>query len=145
MPTFTAGATTPAAGTAAAYATINTGANRRAFVREMGLSTTAATASSIGFGIPANTPVTTTTQTPQPHDPADAASTALLGTAWSTAPTAPTTFWRKFTLGAAVGAGVIWKLALDERMVLAKSTWMTWWNYGGATASALDMYCEYDE
>lgn len=145
MPTFTVGYTSIAAGTAAAYDTVNTGANRRAFVREMGLSTTAATSSSIGFGVPANTPVATTTIVPQPHDAADATSTALLGTAWSTAPTAPSVFWRKFTLGAAVGAGLIWKLALDERMILAKSAWFTHWNYGGATAAALDSYVEYDE
>ena len=145
MPTFSAGATTPAAGTAAAYQTLNTGANRRGFVRETGMSTTAATSSSIGFGIPANTPVATTTITPNPHDAADAAATLVVGTAWSTAPTAPSVFDRKFTLGAAVGAGVIWKLALDERIVLAKSTWKVWWNYGAATASALDTYCEYDE
>lgn len=145
MPTFTAGFTTPAAATAAAYATLNSGANRRGFVREVGCSTTAATASSVGIGIPANTPVATTTITPQPHDAADAASTLLVGTAWSTAPTAPTVFYRKFTLGAAVGAGFIFKLALDERVVLAKSTWITWWNYGAATASVLDCYVEYDE
>lgn len=145
MPTFTAGATTPGAGAAAAYDTENTGANRRGFLRELGFSTTTAVASSIGLGVPANTPVATTTITPQAHDAADAASTVLVGTAWSTAPTVPATFFRKFTLGAAVGAGVIWKLALDERIILAKSTWFTAWNYGAATASPLDCYVEYDE
>lgn len=145
MPTFTAGATTPAPVTAAAYATVNTTANRRAILREIGAFTTAATASSIGVGTPANTPVTSTTVAPNPHDGADAASTALLGTAWGTAPTAPTIFDRKVTLGAAVGAGVIFKLALDERIFIAKSAWKVLWNYGAATASALDVYVEYDE
>lgn len=145
MPTFTVGATTPAAGSAASYATLNTTAARRAAVREVGLSTAAATSSSVGLGIPANTPVATTTIVPNPHDAQDATSTALLGTAWSTAPTVPAVFDRKFTLGAAVGAGVIWKWALDERIVLAKSTWKVLWNFGVATASPLDMYVEYDE
>lgn len=145
MPTFAVGGTTIAAGTAAAYATFNTVASRRALIREVGLFTTAATSTSIGLGIPANTPAATTTIVPNPHDASDAVSTALLGTAWSTAPTAPTVFDRKVTLGAAVGAGVIWKLALDERIILAKSSWKTFWNYGGATGSAVDMYIEYDE
>jgi hypothetical protein len=145
MPTFTAGATTVAAGSAAPYFTMNTGAARRALLREQGLFTTAATSSEVSFGIPGNTPSTYTTVTPQPHDAADAASTALLGTAWTTVPTVPTVFWRKCTLGAAVGAGVIWKVALDERWIMAKSTWLVWWNAGGATASALDVYVEYDE
>lgn len=145
MPTFTVGGTTPAAGAAASYATFNTGAARRALIREIGLFTTAATSSSIGLGTPANTPTTSTTITPNPHDAADAASTAVLGTAWSVAPTVPTVFDRKVTLGAAVGAGVIWKLALDERIILAKSAFKVFWNYGGASGSALDMYVEYDE
>lgn len=145
MPTFTVGASTPAAGSAASYATLNTTANRRAAIREIGISTAAATSSSVGLGTPANTPVATTTIVPNPHDAADAVSTALLGTAWSTAPTVPTVFDRKFTLGAAVGAGVIWKLALDERIVVAKSAWKVLWNFGVATASVLDCYVEYDE
>jgi len=145
MPTFTVGGTTPAAGAAAAYATMNTTANRRALMREIGLFTTAATASSVSLGTPANTPVATTTIVPNPHDAADAASSALLGTAWSTAPTAPSVFDRKTTLGAAVGAGVMWKLAIDERIAIAKSAWKVFWNHGGASGSALDVYVEYDE
>ena len=145
MPTFTGGGTSPAAATAAAYATINTTANRRALLREIGFFTTAATASSVSLGTPANTPVATTTIVPNAHDAADAASSALLGTAWSTAPTAPTVFDRKATLGAAVGAGVMWKLALDERIIIAMSAWKVLWNHGAATASALDVYVEYDE
>jgi hypothetical protein len=145
MPTFSTGFTTPAAATAAAYATQNASAARRNFLRELGCSTTAATASSVGMGVPANTPVVTTSIVPQPHDAADAASTGVIGTAWSTAPTAPTVFFRKQTLGAAVGAAFIYKLALDERIILAKSAFWVWWNYGASTAAALDCYCEYDE
>lgn len=145
MPVFTVGASTPAPVTAAAYATVNTTANRRAKIKEIGCSTNAATASSVGLGTPANTPVATTTIVPGAHDAGDAASTALLGTAWSTAPTAPTVFDRKFTLGAGVGAGFIWKWATDEMIAIAKSAWKVLWNFGSATASVLDMYVEYDE
>jgi hypothetical protein len=82
---------------------------------------------------------------PQPKDAADAVSTALLGTAWGTAPTAPSVFRRQTILGAAVGAGTIWKFALDERTWLAKSTWEVLWNFGTATSAALTYYYEYDE
>jgi hypothetical protein len=146
MPTFEAGATTPAAGSAAAYLTLNTTANRRALLREQGFFTTAATSSSIGMNVPANTPTNQTTIAPVAKDAADATSTATLATAWSTVPTAPTAvYFRKVTLGAAVGAGVIWKVALDERWILAKSAYWVWWNYGGSTAAALDVYLEIDE
>jgi hypothetical protein len=146
MPTFEAGFTTPAAGTNAAYVTLNTASSRRAFVREQGFFTTAATASSIGMNTPANTPTNAAQIAPLPKDSADASSTMTIAVSWSTVPTTPTNaYFRKVTLGAAVGAGVIWKVALDERWILAKSAYWVWWNYGGSTASALDGYIEADE
>lgn len=147
MPTYTAAATQASGtGTAAAYVTLNTGSARRALIREVGVFNGAATSSSVGMGTPANTPATSTTITPVAHDLADATATALLGTAWGTAPTAPTVFQRQTILGAAVGAGTIWKLALDERIILAKSAWNVLWNFGGSTSSAnMSFYYEYDE
>lgn len=145
MPTYSVGATTVGAASGAPYATFRTSANRRAFLREMGLFTTAATASSVGFGIPANTPTASASIQPLPHDSADAGADSRIDTAWSAAPTAPATFDRKCTLGAAVGAGVIWKLALDERIVMAKATWKVFWNHGAGAGSVLDVYVEHDE
>jgi hypothetical protein len=146
MPTFTVGGTTVAAANAAPYATFGTTAARRAFIREVGLFCTAATASSIGLGNPGNTPAPTTTIVPNPHDAADASSTATLGTAWTvTPPTVPAVYDRKVTLGAAIGSGVIWKLSLDERIIIAKSAFKVFWNHGAGAGSALDMYIEYDE
>lgn len=145
MPMFSVGGSTPAAANAAAYATINTTANRRASIFEIGVSCNAATQSSVGIGTPANTPVATTTIAPNPQDSADAASSALLGTAWSTAPTAPTIFDRKYTLGAAVGAGFIFPWAADKPLRIAKSAWKCLWNFGAAAGSVLDMYALYEE
>lgn len=146
MPTFEVGTTNAAGtGTAAAYCTLNTTANRRAAIREIGVFCGAATSSSVGEGIPANTPVATTTIVPVAKDANDAASTALMGTAWSTPPTAPSVFRRQTILGAAVGAGTIWKFALDERTWLSKSTWETLWNFGSTTSAPLTAYYEYDE
>lgn len=145
MPTYTVAATTAAIGAAAAYVTVNTTAARRALIREIGMFAGTAVACSIGLGTPANTPTTTTTVVPQAHDAADAVSTALLGTAFGTAPTAPTIFQRQTILGAAVGAGTIWKLALDERVIVAKSAWTCLWNFGAATSAPLTVYFEIDE
>jgi len=146
MPTFEAGFTTVAAGAAAAWATANTGANRRWLLREQGWFTTAATSSSIGMNLPANTPTNQSNITPVALDAADATATVSYATAWSTVPTAPTAvYFRKVTLGAATGAGVIWKKAIDERWILAKSTYWVWWNYGGAQGAILDSYAEGDE
>lgn len=142
---FEVGGTTPAAASAAAYATLNTGANRRGKIRELGWTTTAATASSVGLGVPANTPVASTTITPLAQDSQDATGSVLLGTAWSTAPTAPTTFFRKLTVGAAIGAGIAWPWPSDARLTMQKSTWLTLWNYGGAAGSALDVYVQLSE
>lgn len=145
MNVYEVATTTAAIATAAGYVTLNTTAARRAGVREIGTYAGTAVSCPIGEGIPANTPVATTTIVPQAKDAADATSTALLGTAWSTPPTAPSVFRRQLILGASVGSGNIWKFALDELTVLAKSTWSTLWNFGAATSAPLTMYFEYNE
>jgi hypothetical protein len=145
MPTYEVATTTAAIATAAAYVTLNTTAARRAAIREFGMFAGSAVQCNIGEGIPANTPVTTTTIVPVAKDANDATSTALLGTAWSTPPTAPTVFRRETILGAAIGSATIWKFALDERTWLSKSTFEVLWNFGGATSAPLTTYYEYDE
>jgi hypothetical protein len=145
MPTFEVATSTAAIGTAAPYVTMGTTAARRAALRELGNFAGTAVACFIGEGIPANTPVASTTIVPVAKDANDAASTTTLGTAWSTTPTAPTVFRRQTVLGAAVGAGTIWKFALDERTWLSKSTFNVLWNFGAATSAPLTTYFEYDE
>jgi hypothetical protein len=143
VPNFEVGFTGIAAGSAAAYATLNAAASRRVFLREQGWFTTSAVATQIGMNTPANTPTNQSSLTPLPLDTNDATGTSSLATAWSTVPTAPTNvYFRKVTLGAASGAGVIWKKALDEPWVLAKSAYWVWWNYGGSAGAAPDAYLE---
>lgn len=145
MPVFEVATTTAAIATAAGYTTFGTTAARRAGIREIGCYAGTAVSCSIGEGIPANTPVPTTTIVPVAKDAADAASTATLGTAWSTPPTAPSVYRRQTILGAAVGSGNIWKFALDELTMLAKSTFQTLFNFGAATSAPLTLYIEYNE
>lgn len=155
MAGFRAGATTPAAASAAPYATIRA-VTRRVRIMEMVLFTTAATASSISCGTPANnnTMVATTSITPLPtildNVTNDAAATAKLDTAWSTAPTVPGTFGEKLTLGATIGQGYVLKRVMDykEPITLGFATnpqVLVVWNHGGSAGSALDMYVLLDE
>lgn len=145
MPTYEVATTVAAIAANAPYSSLGTTAARRAAMREIDVFAGSAVACSVGEGVPANTPVATTTIVPQPKDPADAASTALLGTVWSTAPTSPTVFRRETVLGAAIGSGVIWKFALDERTWIPKSAFSTLFNFGGATSAPLTITIEYDE
>jgi hypothetical protein len=145
VPTFEVATTTAAIASGAAYVTLGTTAARRAAIREINVFAGSAVSCAVGEGVPSNTPVPTTTIVPQPKDPADAASTALLGTAWSTPPTSPAVFRRETILGAAIGSGVIWKFALDERTWVPKSAFSVLWNFGGATSAPLTVTIEYDE
>lgn len=141
-----------AAVTNAPYASINAGATRRVSICELGIFTRAATSSNVFVGHPANEatpPVATGTVTPGPHDPADtAAALARIAATWTTAPTQPAAPLYQFTLGAAVGAGFVRKFApgSDDCIKLGLSGWLAIFNpAGGATGSALDVYCEFDE
>src|SRR5687767_4306614 len=81
---------------------------RRVQVHEIGITLQAATASTFGIGRPQNTPVGGTNNIAPPGDAADAAfggSNILAG--WSTAPTAPATFFRRHGFPATIGSGII--------------------------------------
>lgn len=149
MPVYTTAATTPAAAAGAPYATFHTGANRRAFIREIHYSTQSATFSQIGIVYPNNGPTATTSTTPVAHDTDDATPTCALDTAWGVAPTiAVTPSWlRKHDLGPAQGQILIQTMPLDNEGVitLAKSTFLVFWNFGAAAGSALDIVIVYEE
>ncbi len=134
-----------AAATGAAYATLHTGAGQRAKIREIGIALSAATLSSIGLGRPANTPVATTSALGQALDPNDVAATVNADTVWSTAPTAPSVFVRRFVLPAVAGAGLIWTFPADAPLVLNVSSWLVLWNFGASTAAAPDLYVKWEE
>jgi len=129
--------------TGAAYATLHTAATQRCLIREIGLWTTAATASTIQLARPGNTPVASTSTLGSAIDPADAASGINVDTAWSTAPTLGAKL-RTVVLPATIGAGVIWTF-YDMPLVIPVSSYLVFWNSGGATASILNGYVTWDE
>jgi len=136
---------TVAAATGAAYQTIHTPAGTRGFLRELGISVNAATASSVGLGRPANTPTATTSVLGLAHDVADAASAINVDTAWSTAPTAPTQFLRRVVFPATAGVGLIWAFPPGQEIIMGLSSWLVLWNFGGATGSILSTYWTWEE
>jgi hypothetical protein len=146
MPIYTVSATTTAATTGSAYCTFHTVASRRAYIREIRIFNTAATASPVGLIRPNNTPVASTSVVPVAYDVNDAASTALMDTAWSTAPTiGSNVFLRKSNLANVQGAYDVWTFPQVNGLPLAVSSFYVLWNYGGSTASALDVTFIYEE
>lgn len=137
------GVLTAAPITGAAYCSLHTGATRRARIWEITCTSTAGTASSVGVGIPANTPVATTSELVQALDRNDPAGTVNADTAWSTAPTTPAHFWRRFAIPATAGSGFTW--IFQRPLIVPVSSWICLWNFGGATAAILTAYFSLDE
>lgn len=145
MGIFSTSVATPAAGAGAAYATIHTPAGRTCRIREIGSFNNAATASSIGLIRPTNTPVATTSVLGQAQDPILGASLVNVDTAWSTAPTVGTTFFRRVQLPATISAGIIWTFPIDAPLILAASSWLVVWNFGAGAGSVQQLYMVWDE
>jgi len=147
MPVYTTGFQSIGAAAGAPYATFHTVATRRAYIRQFSFFTTQPIQSSIGIVYPNNVPVATTSTTPVALDTADATPTCAADTVWSTTPTlAVTPNWlAQFTLGPATGAGIIVPLARDEMIVLAKSTFLVFWNFGAIPGSPLSCEIIYEE
>lgn len=143
MGRYAAAVRTPAAAAGAAYATLRCSATRDARVFEIGVATSAATLSSVGLGRPANTPVATTSTLGQAEDTSLGAGLTNADTAWSTAPTAPTVFMRRFAIPATAGLGFIW--TFQNGLVLPVSGQIVLWNFGAGAGSALDVYFVWDE
>ena len=143
--TYSVGIQSVAAVSGAAFATMHTGANIRARIREIGLFVNAATASSIGLIRPSNGPVATTSFLGQAEDAAAPASTVNLDNAWSTAPTIGALFLRRITLPATIGNGVVWTWNPGEELIVPVSSYLVFWNFGAATGSVLNMYVKWIE
>jgi hypothetical protein len=106
---------------------IRTGAADRPRIMEIGISINAATASVFGLGRPAAIGITPTAPVTVPgEDPIDTFSTVQTALAWGTGPTAPVLFFRRISLPATVGAGVIW--TFPAGLLISPSSSMVIWN-----------------
>jgi hypothetical protein len=95
---------------------------------ECGLTINAATASVFGLGTPAATGITPTT--PVTVLAEDAGNTAAGNTttalAWGTGPTVPANFYRRVSLPATIGAGMIW--TFPRGLIVLKTKSLVLWN-----------------
>jgi hypothetical protein len=114
------------------------------FIKEIGLFLTAATASKLGIGRPANTigaGGTSTLLLPSiSEDPAAFGGIVLSGQ--TTVPTVPTNFLRRIDLPAAIGNGIVFTWG-GKGLRIKASTSLVIWNL--QANSALDMYVVAEE
>lgn len=116
---------------------------RRLRLCEFGITLQAATASTFGLGRPANTGSVAggTNNAPELGDPADAAALmqqVLAG--WTTAPTAPTKFIRRWGFPATIGSGLIFTF---PRLIIPVGGSIVLWNI---TANGVaDIYAVVEE
>lgn len=75
------------------------------------------------------------------EDPADGASLTTIAAAWGTGPTIPTNFFRRISLPATIGTGVIW--TFPKGLVIPLNGSIVVWNLS-ATGVA-DAYVVVDE
>jgi len=113
------------------------GASVRPRVMEIGIFLAGATASTFGIGRPAAIGVTPTSPVTllaeETADPTGAVTTAL---AWATPPTVPANFFRRVTLAAAIGTGIIF--TFPKGISIAASYSLVVWNI--TTTDVADIY-----
>lgn len=114
--------------TGAASADLKAAATNSPKVMEVGINLITATASTYGWGRPANSGSATQTSpvlllAENPGDPVGLSGSAV---AWSVAPTAPTQQYRRVGLPATAGAGIIW--TFPRGFTLAVSQQAVIWN-----------------
>lgn len=128
---------------AVAQAELRAAATDTIYVYEIGVSLTAATASSIGIGRPANNGSVAggTLTLGQGNSQDDAAAVGgVITTGWTTAPTAPTVFLRRVGLPAAIGNGVIWTWPRGLRV--KQGTSLVVWNITASSIANIHLVFE---
>jgi len=88
---------------------IRTSSALRPRIYEIGITLNTGTACTVGVGRPAAIGITPGgTASFQAEEPQDPASTLTGALSWATSPTAPTQYFRRVSLPATVGAGIVW-------------------------------------
>ena len=111
----------------------------RAKIYEIGITLAAATVSTFGLGRPAAKGVTPTSPVNfQVEDPNDILASGVVQSAlaWGTDPTIPANFFRRMSLPATVGVGVIW--SFPKGLVIPVSSSIVIWNLSAVAVA--DMY-----
>jgi len=117
------------------------GAACRPRIHEIGIFMAAATASVFGIGRPAVLGVTPTTPvTLLAEDVADPAGEVTTALAWATPPTVPVSFFRRVSLAAAVGTGIIF--TFPKGLYIAAGASLVVWNITGTGVSDIHVVIE---
>jgi hypothetical protein len=102
-------------------------------IMEVGISLGAATSSTYGLGRSGNVPTQTSPVLLQAENYGDPAFVSGCAVAWSVAPTAPAQFFRRLSVPATIGAGIIW--TFPRGLILAVSSSILIWNLATNSAS----------
>ena len=117
------------------------GAACRPRIHEIGIFMAAAAASVFGIGRPAAIGVTPTTPvTMLAEDVADPAGEVTTALAWATPPTVPVSFFRRVSLAAAVGTGIIF--TFPKGLYIAAGASLVVWNITGTGVSDIHVVIE---
>lgn len=142
MAIYSLGNRTTSTTTAAACLEIRSTSTDRAMLMEIGITINAATASVFALGRPAAIGITPTTPvTVLAEDFAAPAGTITTALAWGTAPTVPTAFFRRVSLPATIGAGIVW--TFPRGLIIPVSSSLVVWNI--TTNSLADIWVVVDE
>jgi len=126
---------------AAACWELRTTSTDRARIMEIGITNNAATTSTVGLGRPAAIGTTPVNVAFLAEDPGDPASTLNGSLSWGTGPTVPANFFRRVSLPATIGAGVVW--TFPRGLVVGITNSIVLWNL--TVTSAMDVWCVVDE
>jgi hypothetical protein len=132
MAIYSSSSSTTVTTSGAASWDVKAAATNRPKIMEVGAINEAATATRYGYGRAGNTPTQTAPVLVQAEDPGDPAGLSGTAVAWSVAPTAPTVYFRRSSLPATIGAGMIW--TFPRGLVLAASASFVQWNIAAASA-----------
>jgi uncharacterized membrane protein len=114
----------------------------RPLLMELHMMCVAATAGSVGIGVPALIGVTpTTSYRVIAEDPAVPLGATIVATAWTTAPTVPAFFYRRLYLKAAIGQPLI--VGFPRGLTIPQSGSLVLWNI--ATNPLFDVSMTVDE
>lgn len=102
-------------------------------IMEVGINLLTATASTYALGRSGNVPTQTSPILLQAENPNDPAAQTGCAVAWSVAPTVPAQFFRRMSLPATAGTGVIW--TFPRGLILAITSSMLIWNLATNSAS----------
>ena len=146
MTVYSVGVSKTAPTTGTAIAMIRPATSDEVQVREIGVFNSTAIASSVGLIRNATTGTPSTSTLFQAGDMDRPAATCNLDTAWSAAATIGSIYLRKIVLPATIGAGIIWTFGPGELWAANGATsQLLLWNFGAATAAALEVYVAIDE